>query len=103
MPASCASVPDPVDAAAARLFRTFHTHPADRVVIRRHPRLVPPVVSRLGSLQGIIYRSDKGTPGRERNFIHFLTDPPELVCDPTGTRLFIVGGSYRVTGRGIEG
>lgn len=88
---------------AARLFQSFHARPADRVLVRRHPRLVPPVVSRVGSLRGIIYRSDKWTPGLERDFIHFLTDPPELVCDPSGTRLFIVGGSYRVTGRGIEG
>lgn len=94
---------DPRGGAAARLFRSFHARPADRVAIRCHPRVMPPVVTRIGSLRGLIYKSDKWTPGLERNFIHFLTDPPELVCDPKGTRLFIVGGSYRVTERGIEG
>jgi hypothetical protein len=32
-----------------------------------------------------------------------MDDPPRLVADVTGRRLFIVGGSYRVTARGIEG
>jgi hypothetical protein len=29
--------------------------------------------------------------------------PPLLACDPRGTQLYIVGGSYRITTRGIEG
>lgn len=94
---------DPLGTAAGRLFRRFHARPADQVVVRRYPRVTPPIVTRIGSLRALVYRSDKWTPGLERNFIHFLADPPELVCDPSGTRLFIVGGSYRVTDRGIEG
>jgi hypothetical protein len=49
-----------------------------------------------------VYRSSKWT-GRPRTYIHFMEDPPRLVTDATGRRLFIVGGSYRVTSRGIEG
>ena len=67
-----------------------------------HPRIVPPVVVELGRLAALVYRSDKWV-GRPRTYIHVLEDPPRLVSDPAGRRLFIVGGSYRVTSRGIEG
>jgi hypothetical protein len=56
----------------------------------------------LGRLAALVYRSSKWT-GRPRTYIHFMEDPPRLVTDATGRRLFIVGGSYRVTSRGIEG
>ncbi len=85
------------------LFEAFHDRPADRVERRIVSRVIPPVVVRLGTLRGLIYRSDKWTPGVERSFIHFMEDPPLLVCDPGGRQLYIVGGSYRVTSRGIEG
>jgi hypothetical protein len=57
----------------------------------------------LGQLAGLIYRSDKGQPGLPRTYIHFMQDPPWLVSNIEGTQLYIVGGSYRVTRRGIEG
>lgn len=85
------------------LYRQFnHFRPA-RVVKVRHARLMPPVVVELGELVGLIYRSDKGQPGRPRAYIHLLQDPPLLVSNSDGTQLYIVGGSYRVTRRGIEG
>jgi hypothetical protein len=64
---------------------------------------MPPIVVELGNLLGLIYRSDKGQPGRQRAYIHVMQDPPRLVSNPEGTQLYIVGGSYRVTRRGIEG
>lgn len=88
---------------AAHLYQAFHGRPADGVVIRRVPRIVPPVVVHLGTLRGLIYRSDKWTPGRAHNFIHYMEDPPLLASNPQGTQLYILGGSYRVTPRGIEG
>ena len=67
-----------------------------------HARLMPPVVLEIGRLAGLVYRSSKWV-GRPRTYIHYMDDPPRLVSDVTGRRLFIVGGSYRVTPRGIEG
>jgi hypothetical protein len=68
-----------------------------------HRRLMPPVVVELGELVGVVYRSDKWQPGRPRTYIHFMEDRPRLVSDVDGTQLYVVGGSYRITRRGIEG
>jgi hypothetical protein len=32
-----------------------------------------------------------------------METPPLLVCDPEGKQLYVIGGNYRVTNRGIEG
>lgn len=64
---------------------------------------MPPVVVELGELAGLIYRSDKWQPGQPRTYIHFMEEPPRLVSNIDGTQLYLVGGSYRVTPRGIEG
>jgi hypothetical protein len=65
---------------------------------------MPPIVVDLGELVGVMYRSDKGRPaGHPRTYIHRMEDPPRLVSNMEGTQLYIVGGSYRVTPRGIEG
>ncbi len=64
---------------------------------------IPPVVVELGQLVGLIYRSDKGKPGYPSMYIHFLENPPRLVSNVAGTQLYLVGGSYQVTSRGIEG
>jgi hypothetical protein len=32
-----------------------------------------------------------------------LENPPMLACNAAGTQLYILGGQYRVTRRGIEG
>jgi transglutaminase-like putative cysteine protease len=88
---------------AAQLYRTFTRSDPNQVVRVRQGRVMPHVVVQLGELRGLIYRSDKWSRGRPRTFIHFMTHPPRLVCDSTGTQLYIVGGRYRVTARGIEG
>ena len=69
----------------------------------RHARLMPAVVVNLGDLVGLIYRSDKWQAGKPRTYIHFMDDPPRLVSDVAGTQLYVVGGRYRVSARGIEG
>lgn len=84
-------------------YQLFHGRLPDAVDCYRVARVVPPILVQLGHLSGLIYRSDKWLPGAERTYIHFMRDPPILACSPDGTRLFIVGGSYRVTDRGIEG
>jgi hypothetical protein len=95
----------PIDAAvrsAAKLYQQFTRMPARSIERVAHARLMPPVVIEIGRLAGLVYRSSKWV-GRPRTYIHFMDDPPRLVSDATGRRLFIVGGSYRVTPKGIEG
>jgi hypothetical protein len=57
----------------------------------------------LGELLGVIYRSDRLGSRRPRAYIHLMRTPPRLVTDLAGTQLYIVGGRYRVTRRGIVG
>jgi hypothetical protein len=66
-------------------------------------RLIPRLLVRVGELRGLIYQSDRGQRGRARTFVHFLESPAELACNPEGRQLYILGGNYRVTRRGIEG
>jgi hypothetical protein len=55
----------------------------------------------LGALRGVVYTKDHG--GARRTYIHFMDDPPRLLCDARGRQLYVQGGSYRITQRGIEG
>ena len=58
----------------------------------------------LGELLGVIYRSARlGAGRRPRAYIHLMRTPPRLVSNLKGTQLYIVGGRYRVTPRGIVG
>jgi hypothetical protein len=66
-------------------------------------RVIPKVLVKLGHLRGLIYSSDRGSPMCDRTYIHFMETPPLLVCDPEGKQLYVIGGNYRVTNRGIEG
>jgi hypothetical protein len=89
---------------AAALYRRFNGFGASQAIKVKHRRLMPPVVVELGPLAGLIYRSNKGEPGRRpRTYIHLMEDPPHLVSNVEGTQLYIVGGSYQVGARGIEG
>ena len=85
------------------LYRAFNRFGPSRMMTIDHSRVIPPVVVELGELVGLMYRSDKGRPGQPRTYIHRMEDPPRLVSNIEGTQLYIVGGSYRVTSRGIEG
>ena len=84
------------------MFRRFHCFPADRIMTGACRRVVPKVLVRLGRLKGLIYSSDRGRKG-VKTYIHFMQTPPLLACDPRGTQLYVLGGRYRVTERGIEG
>jgi hypothetical protein len=85
------------------LFQVFHRFPPPRVIRMSCRRLIPRVLVRLGELRGLIYSSDRGSHGLSRTYIHFMDMPPHLACDPEGRQLYIVGGRYRITPRGIEG
>ena len=77
--------------------------PYSRSVALRIVRVQQRPLTPVGELRGVIYRKP-GPPGEApKNYVHFFTQSPLLAADPTGRRLFIVGGQYRVTGRGIEG
>lgn len=93
----------PEISAAASLFRRFHRFKPNRIISQPCERTLPRVLVRLGELKALVYSSDRGRPGSPRSFVHFMQDPPTLACDPRGRRLFILGGSYRVTPFGIEG
>jgi hypothetical protein len=69
----------------------------------RHARLMPERVVQLGELVGLIYRATRAPFSGPRNYIHFMQELPRLVCNPEGTQLYLVGGNYRVSARGIEG
>jgi hypothetical protein len=86
-----------------RLYCAFNNFGPAHIVKVHHPRVIPPVVVELGELVGLMYRSDKRQPGQPLTYIHRMEDPPRLVSNVEGTQLYIVGGSYRVTPRGIEG
>ena len=85
------------------LYHAFNGFEPPHVVKVRHHRVIPPMVVELGELVGVMYRSDKGQPGQPRTYIHRMENPPRLVSNIEGTQLYIVGGSYQVTPRGIEG
>lgn len=86
-----------------RLYQRFNQFPSNRVQRIMHNRCIPPAVVSLGELVGVMYRSDKWQRGRPRVYVHRMETPPQLVSNVAGTQLYIVGGDYRVTARGIEG
>ena len=88
---------------ALDFYRAFHSFGPSRVRIVGRSRIIPPIAVDLGELVGVMYRSDKGRPGLPRTYIHRMENPPRLFSNVKGTQLYIVGGSYRVTPRGIEG
>ena len=67
-------------------------------------RVVRLPMAPVGELRGVIYRTSR-VPGEEpKNYVHFFKDKlPTLVVNPSGTKLYIVGGNYRVTSSGIHG
>jgi len=88
-------------AKARRIFEAFAGCPAARVVTTTLDRVIPGILVDMGALRGLVYSKDHG--GTKRTYIHFMDDPPRLMCDPDGRQLYVLGGSYRVTQRGIEG
>lgn len=87
---------------AERLFRLFHASRPSRLIRATHTRRIPDLLVDLGRLRGLIYVADRGPSGR-RTYIHFMRSRPRLACDPAGRQLYVLGGRYRVTARGIEG
>lgn len=93
----------PALAPGCALFRRFHRFAPDRVVRVPAPRTLPGVLVRLGKLRAVVYRSDKGRQGKPLTYVHFMEHEPWLACDSGGRQLYVLGGDYRVTERGLEG
>jgi hypothetical protein len=85
------------------LYRVFHNSSERRIIRHRCDRMMPKVLVDLGALRGLIYSADRDGCGKVKTFIHFMETPPRLMCDPRGNQLYVIGGRYRVTRRGIEG
>jgi hypothetical protein len=85
------------------LFRQFHCLDAPRLMRQPCPRIIPKVLVHVGELRGLVYRSARGGSCKAQTFVHFLETPAQLACDVRGRQLYILGGRYRVTRRGIEG
>jgi hypothetical protein len=95
---------DAVCVAEARAkFLEIQRFAAERTVRLHCPRLMPRVLVGIGELRGLIYATDRGGPGVSRTYIHFMERPPLLACNSRGDQLYVLGGNYRVTRRGIEG
>lgn len=82
------------------------THWGDRGEFERRASSVPSVKAGplivLGELVRIDYRTEKGRDGRSTYFHHFGPKAlPWLAFNGSG--LFVAGGGYRVTARGIVG
>jgi hypothetical protein len=88
---------------AQELFRQFHCFPSGQTTRLPQERAIPEVLAHVGELRGLIYRSDRGQRGKPRTFVHFFKLRPQLTCDAHGKQLYILGGNYRVTPRGLEG
>ena len=88
---------------ALRLFRQFHGYRSTSLRLSRGVRATPSVLVHVGQLRAVVYSSDRGQRGRPQLYIHWMESQPQLVTNPEGTQLYLVGGRYRVTRRGIEG
>jgi hypothetical protein len=78
--------------------------PCPSAISVRVARVVRLRIAPVGQLQGVIYRASR-VPGEEpKTYVHFFKGRlPMLAANPSGTRLYIVGGQYRVGRNGIHG
>lgn len=88
---------------AIRLFERFHGRKAKRGEVITIPD-PPSVVTLLGEVVQINYRATKHGDKGETEYYHRFKHPrPLLVTDGKGRRLFLSGGTYKITDAGIEG
>lgn len=90
---------------ACALYRDFTGRAPQRLELARLPRTPPGVLVELGELTALVYRAARraDAPGQAESYVHRFASPPRLLADAAGRRLFIAGGRFRVTRRGIEG
>ena len=90
---------------ACALYRRFTGRAPQRLAIGKLQRAHPGVLVELGELTALVYRTARraDAPGSAESYVHRFASPPRLLADASGRRLFIAGGRFRVTRRGIEG
>ena len=78
--------------------------PCSSTIRVRVARVVRLPVTSVGELRGVIYRASREPGEPPKNYVHFFKGRlPMLSTNPSGTRLYIVGGQYRVGRDGIHG
>lgn len=87
-------------AQAGRLFRDFRGENPGRVDVLTVPA-IPDVVLQVGECIGIMYRTKRD--GQVDNYLHRFVKKarPTLAVSSDGRILYLLGGAYRVTDRGI--
>jgi hypothetical protein len=85
---------------AAALYKDFSGHEGDEVEIIAKPD-IPDAVLVIGELEGVIYSTVRDN--EPERYIHkFRKSSRAMLCaSPDGDQLFIIGGSYEFTDRGI--
>lgn len=85
---------------AGNLYRDFSGHEPDEVLEIAKPE-IPDAVLIVGKLDSVIYTTMRdGVP--EKYIHHFRrSSQPYLCSSPDGDALFIIGGNYEFTERGI--
>lgn len=87
-------------AEAADLYERFTGHPGDDIVEFPRPT-IPDALVEIGECDGILYTTVRD--GRTEKYIHkFKKSARPLLCStPDGSALFLLGGEYDFTERGI--
>lgn len=82
------------------LYERFSGHEAEEGVRVKVPAL-PKVGVLIGEIDGVLYTTVRD--GKVEKFIHKFhpRDKPDFVVSPDGKRIFLIGGRYDFTERGI--
>lgn len=85
---------------AAKLYKDFSGHEAKRGRQLSKPK-VPDVLVNIGRVDGILYQAKRD--GKTERYIHEFAAHarPVLAVAPDGSALFLLGGRYTFTDRGI--
>ena len=84
------------------LYKKFHWGNGPKYLdkIKIKTREIPKVLVKLGELEAVIYKAKKGD--KRDKYIHkFKKVKPILTTDRKGSRLYIIGGNYKVDEDGI--
>lgn len=88
---------------ASEFRERFHWgNPTEAIVTRRVSKS-PRTAVKLGTLEGVVYRTNKRGHGVTSYFHDFEGTQPDLLMDIDNRRLHIAGGDYDVTEDGITG
>ncbi len=91
---------------AAREWEAFHWGRKARTARRMRVPERPETLVKLGDLESVVYKTQKGTEPVTHYHHDFAEEggrKPTLAMDPRTRRLHVVGGSYSVGWRGIVG